>query len=130
MCRWSAKKTSRYHQRKQPGSLSWWFWHKAHLATDGKGLPLHIMLSCGRTHESQFAQCLLVGIGVQRQNGSMKRRGLILLADKAYSGHALRYNLTLHTRIKGLARKTICISRTVDLHEKIMGVFIERFIFY
>lgn len=33
------------------------------------------------------------GIGVQRQNGSMKRRGYAVLADKAYSGHALRNEL-------------------------------------
>ncbi|MFP8760766.1 transposase, partial [Raoultella terrigena] len=44
-------------------------------------------------HESQFALRLLDGIGVQRQNGSMKRRGYAVLADKAYSGHALRSEL-------------------------------------
>lgn len=51
------------------------------------------MLSPGQAHESQFAQRLLDGIGVQRQNGSMKRRGYAVLADKAYSGHALRREL-------------------------------------
>lgn len=66
------------------------FGTKIHLATDGGGLPLNIVLSPGQAHESQFAQRLLDGIGVQRQNGSMKRRGHAVLADKAYSGHALR----------------------------------------
>ncbi len=66
------------------------FGTKIHLATDGSGLPLNIVLSPGQAHESQFAQRLLDGIGVQRQNGSMKRRGHAVLADKAYSGHALR----------------------------------------
>ncbi|KAF1366714.1 transposase [Yokenella regensburgei] len=51
------------------------------------------MLSPGQAHESQFAQRLLDGIGVQRENGSMKRRGHAVLADKAYSGHALRDEL-------------------------------------
>ncbi|EFE7832848.1 IS5 family transposase, partial [Escherichia coli] len=56
-------------------------------------LPLNIVLSPGQAHESQFAQRLLDGIGVQRQNGSMKRRGHAVLADKAYSGRALRNEL-------------------------------------
>ncbi|SPW26054.1 Transposase DDE domain [Edwardsiella tarda] len=62
------------------------FGTKIHLATDGSGLPLNIVLSPGQAHESQFAQRLLDGIGVQRQNGSMKRRSHAVLADKAYSG--------------------------------------------
>ncbi|XGI79129.1 IS5 family transposase [Enterobacter hormaechei] len=66
------------------------FGTKIHLATDGSGLPLNIVLSPGQAHESQFALRLLDGIGVQRQNGSMKRRGSAVLADKAYSGHILR----------------------------------------
>ena len=69
------------------------FGTKIHLATDGSGLPLNIVLSRGQAHESQFALRLLDGIGVQRQNGSMKRRGYAVLADKAYSGHALRNEL-------------------------------------
>ena len=69
------------------------FGTKIHLATDGSGLPLNIVLSPGQAHESQFALRLLDGIGVQRQNGSMKRRGHAVLADKAYSGHTLRNEL-------------------------------------
>lgn len=69
------------------------FGTKIHLATDGSGLPLNIVLSPGQAHESLFTQRLLDGIGVQRQNGSMKRRGHTVLADKAYSGHALRNEL-------------------------------------
>ncbi|MGE0971699.1 IS5 family transposase [Klebsiella sp. WOUb02] len=69
------------------------FGTKIHLATDGSGLPLNIVLSPGQAHESQFAQRLLDGIGVQRQNGSIKRRGHAVLADKAYSGHTLRNEL-------------------------------------
>lgn len=69
------------------------FGTKIHLATDESGLPLNIVLSPGQSHESQFALRLLDGTGVQRQNGSMKRRGYVVLADKAYSGHALRNEL-------------------------------------
>ena len=35
------------------------FGTKIHLATDGGGLPLNIVLSPGQAHESQFAQRLL-----------------------------------------------------------------------
>lgn len=51
------------------------------------------MVSPGQAHESRFALRLLDDIGVQRQNGSMKRRGYAVLADKDYSGHALRNEL-------------------------------------
>ncbi|EBY2753069.1 IS5 family transposase [Salmonella enterica subsp. enterica serovar Kottbus] len=66
------------------------FGTQIHLATDAGCLPLNIVLSPGQSHESQFALCLLDGIGVQRQNGSMKRRGYAMPVDTAYSGHALR----------------------------------------
>ncbi|OZI15465.1 hypothetical protein CE195_01300, partial [Sodalis-like symbiont of Philaenus spumarius] len=33
---------------------------------------------------------------------------------------------TLRTRIKRLARKTICFSRSVEIHEKIIGAFIRQ----
>src|SRR5436190_2050553 len=39
-------------------------------------------------------------------------------------------HLTLRTRIKRLARKTICFSRSVEIHEKIIGAFIEKYMFY
>ena len=41
-----------------------------------------------------------------------------------------RNNLTLRTRIKRLARKTLCFSRFVELHEKAIGAFIENHMFY
>ncbi len=41
-----------------------------------------------------------------------------------------RNNLTLRTRIKRLARKTICFSRSIEVHEKVIGSFIENYIFY
>ena len=35
-------------------------------------------------------------------------------------------NLTLRTRIKRLARRTICFSRSEELHAKVIGEFISR----
>ncbi|EFK5851766.1 IS1 family transposase, partial [Escherichia coli] len=41
-----------------------------------------------------------------------------------------RNNLTLRTRIKRLARKTLCFSRSIELHEKVIGAFMEKCMFY
>jgi insertion element IS1 protein InsB len=40
-----------------------------------------------------------------------------------------RKHLTLRTRIKRLVRKTICFSRSVQMHETVIGLFINRFAF-
>ena len=40
-----------------------------------------------------------------------------------------RKYLTLRTRIKRLVRKTICFSRSVQMHEIVIGLFINRFEF-
>ncbi|EQB6762210.1 IS1 family transposase, partial [Escherichia coli] len=33
-------------------------------------------------------------------------------------------------RIKRLAHKTICFSRSVEIHEKVIGAFIDKHMFY
>jgi insertion element IS1 protein InsB len=40
-----------------------------------------------------------------------------------------RKHLTFHTRIKRLVRKTICFSRSVQMHAIVIGLFINRFEF-
>lgn len=40
-----------------------------------------------------------------------------------------RKHLTLRTRIKRLARKTICFSKSKWLHDAVMGLFINRYEF-
>jgi insertion element IS1 protein InsB len=40
-----------------------------------------------------------------------------------------RKHLTLRTRIKRLVRKTICFSRSVQMHDSVIGLFINRFEF-
>jgi IS1 family transposase len=40
-----------------------------------------------------------------------------------------RKHLTLRTRIKRLARKTICFSKSVRLHDVVIGLFINRYEF-
>ena len=52
------------------------------------------------------------------------------LTGKIFTQRIERNNLTLRPRIKRLARKTICFSRSVELHEKVIGAFIEKYMFY
>lgn len=52
------------------------------------------------------------------------------LTGKIFTQHIERNNLTLRTRLKRLARKTICFSRSVEIHEKVVGAFIEKYMFY
>jgi insertion element IS1 protein InsB len=40
-----------------------------------------------------------------------------------------RKHLTLRTRIKRLARKTICFSKSIWLHDVVIGLFISRYEF-
>ncbi|BEH98603.1 IS1 family transposase [Edwardsiella ictaluri] len=52
------------------------------------------------------------------------------LTGKIFTQRIEPNNLTLRTRIKRLARKTICFSRSVEIHEKVIGAFIEKHMFY
>ncbi|OAT31254.1 transposase [Buttiauxella brennerae ATCC 51605] len=52
------------------------------------------------------------------------------LTGKIFTQRIERNNLTLRTRIKRLTRKTICFSCSVELHEKVIGAFIEKYMFY
>jgi insertion element IS1 protein InsB len=40
-----------------------------------------------------------------------------------------RKHLTLRTRLKRLARRTICFSKSIQIHDLVIGLFINRFEF-
>jgi insertion element IS1 protein InsB len=40
-----------------------------------------------------------------------------------------RKHLTLRTRIKRLARKTICFSKSIQMHDLVIGLFVKRYEF-
>jgi insertion element IS1 protein InsB len=40
-----------------------------------------------------------------------------------------RKHLTLRARIKRLARKTICFSKSVQMHDIVIGLFVNRYEF-
>ncbi|CAJ1827026.1 hypothetical protein CDAIGKPJ_01708 [Aeromonas salmonicida] len=50
----------------------------------------------------------------------------IHLTGKIFTQRIERNNLTIRTRRKQLDRKTICFSRSVELHEKVIGAFIDK----
>lgn len=51
------------------------------------------------------------------------------LACKALLQSLERKHLTLRTRIKRLARRTICFSKSIEVHDTIIGLFINEFFF-
>jgi insertion element IS1 protein InsB len=48
---------------------------------------------------------------------------------KAYTQQIERKHLTLRTRLKRLARKTICFSKSVLMHDVVIGFFVNRYEF-
>lgn len=52
------------------------------------------------------------------------------LTGKIFTQRFERNNLTLRTLIKRLARRTIYFSRSIELHEKVIRVFIEKHMLY
>lgn len=51
------------------------------------------------------------------------------IVSKKFTQMIERRNLNLRTRIKRLMRKTICFSKSKELHDKIIGTYIERYEF-
>lgn len=106
-----------------------WLWH----AIDSRsGATLAYVL--GRRKDSVFLELkqLLQPFGITRYYtddlGTYRRH---LDADEHYPGKRYtqqieRKHLTLRTRIKRLARKTICFSKSTQLHDIVIGLFINR----
>jgi IS1 family transposase len=49
--------------------------------------------------------------------------------SKRYTQKIERKHLTLRTRIKRLARKTICFSKSTQMHDIVIGLFVNRYAF-
>jgi insertion element IS1 protein InsB len=50
-------------------------------------------------------------------------------AGKRYTQKIERKHLTLRPRIKRLTRKTICFSKSIQMHDIVIGLFINRYEF-
>ena len=61
-----------------------------------------------------YFDCLDQGLGIE---------------SKALLQSLERKHLTMRTRIKRLARKTICFSKSVLIHDTVIGLFIDQFFF-
>jgi insertion element IS1 protein InsB len=53
----------------------------------------------------------------------------ITQSEKQTQERIERKHLTLRTRIKRLARRTICFSKTEEMHDAVIGLFINRYDF-
>ncbi len=51
------------------------------------------------------------------------------IIDKSNTQKIERKHLTLRTRIKRLVRKTICFSKSIEMHDLVIGLFINRYEF-
>jgi insertion element IS1 protein InsB len=91
----------------------------------------------GRRTDEVFLQlkALLEPYGIRRFHtdywGAYKRH---LEPDVHYPGkrntqRIERKHLTLRTRIKRLARKTICFSKSIQMHDIVIGLFVNRYEF-
>ena len=49
--------------------------------------------------------------------------------DQQFENTTHYQHLTLRTRIKRLARKTICFSKSTELHDIVIGLFVNRYEF-
>jgi insertion element IS1 protein InsB len=65
------------------------------------------------------------GWGAYRRHPDPRRQ----VVGKRRTQQLERKHLTLRTRIKRLVRKTLCFSKSVQMHEIVIGLFINRFEF-
>ena len=109
-----------------------WLWHAIDYAT---GATLAYVF--GRRKDAVFLElkALLEPFGITRYYtdhwGAYQRH---LDSDahcpgKRYTQQIERKRLTLRTRIKRLTRKTICFSKSVQMHDTVIGLFVNRYEF-
>ncbi len=109
-----------------------WLWH----AVDHRsGKVLAYVLGARKDEVFLQLKALLEPFGIQRFYtdgwGAYERH---LAPEKHNPGkrntqRIERKHLNLRTRIKRLARKTICFSRSQQLHDIVIGLFINRYEF-
>jgi insertion element IS1 protein InsB len=109
-----------------------WLWHALDHRT-GKVLAYVF----GRRKDEVFLQlkALLTPFGITRYYtdswGAYERN----LAPEVHSPgkhntqQIERKHLTLRTRLKRLVRKTICFSKSIELHDIVIGLFLNRYEF-
>jgi insertion element IS1 protein InsB len=109
-----------------------WLWH----AIDhGSGAVLAYVF--GRRKDEVFLQLkgLLEPFGITRYHTDYwGAYGRHLNAEehnpgKRHTQQIERKHLTLRTRIKRLVRKTICFSKSIEMHDIVIGLYVNRYEF-
>jgi insertion element IS1 protein InsB len=106
-----------------------WLWHAIDHQT-GKVLAY----VCGRRQDPVFLQLktLLEPFGIKRYDTDYWGAYTWHLdpdehqSGKRHTQQIERKHLTLRTRIKRLTRKTICFSRSIQMHDIVIGLFVNR----
>jgi insertion element IS1 protein InsB len=106
-----------------------WPWHALDHRT-GKVLAYVF----GRREDQAFLElkALLVPFGITRFYtdgwGAYQRHldPTLHTVGKHYTQQLERKHLTLRTRIKRLVRKTICFSKSIYMHDLVIGLFLNR----
>jgi insertion element IS1 protein InsB len=75
-------------------------------------LRFHFADDVGERQITLMSQCLFCRFPGKRNTQQIERK-----------------HLTLRTRIKRLARKTICFSKSIELHDIVIGLFVNRYEF-
>jgi len=109
-----------------------WLWHAIDHAT---GAVLAYVF--GRRKDEVFLQlkALLEPFGLTRfytdHWGAYTRQldAEVHSPGKRHTQKIERKHLTLRTRIKRLTRKTICFSKTTQMHDIVIGLFVNRYAF-
>jgi insertion element IS1 protein InsB len=109
-----------------------WLWHALDHQT-GKVLAYVF----GRHQDEVFLQlqALLTPFGITRYYTDYWGADERNLAPEVHSPgkhntqQIERKHLTLRTRIKWLVRKTICFSKSIQMHDIVIGLFINRYEF-
>ena len=106
-----------------------WLWHAIDHQT---GDVLAYVLAPHEDQALEALMTLLKPFGIQQFYTDAWGAYLRLLepehhtVGKANTQRIERKHLTLRTRIKRLARKTICFSKSVLMHDTVIGLFINR----
>lgn len=109
-----------------------WLWHAIDHQT---GLVLAYVLADHKDAAFIQLKARLEPFGIQQfytdDWGAYERHlaAPVHTVGKANTQKIERKHLTFRTRIKRLARKTICFSKSIQMHDIVLGLFINRFEF-
>jgi insertion element IS1 protein InsB len=109
-----------------------WLWHAIDHHT---GTVLAYVFGCRTDEVFRALQRLLEPLGITRSYteywGAYERHLALeeYCPGKRNTQQIERKHLTLRTRIKRLARKTICFSKFIQMHDIVIGLFVNHYEF-